>query len=134
MNDCTFCRIIRGDEPRHHVWEDDQFIVFLTRRPMHPGHLVIVPRHHVDYFFDMDEATYAAIFQVARQLEPVLHNLTKAKRIGLAVEGFGIAHAHLHLIPMDRKGGLDSTLAYDATEEELTNMSTQLRQALAVAT
>lgn len=126
---CVFCQIVSGQEPRHHVWEDERFMVFLTRRPLKPGHLLIIPKAHVDYFFDMEHDLYRGIFEVARMLEPKLKRVTKAVRIGLAVEGFGVGHAHLHLIPMFKRGGLDSFLAYNASEDELRTMSEQLRLA-----
>ena len=130
MTDCVFCRIVAGTEPRHHVWEDEQYLAMLTKRPLMTGHLLIIPKAHVDYFFDMDENLYRDIFMIARRIEPALKKFTDAKRIGLAVEGFGVSHAHLHLIPMMGHGGLDSQLAHDVPEDELSATAEQLRQAL----
>lgn len=130
MTDCVFCKIVSGDEPRHHVWEDDRFLAFLTLFPHRRGHLLIIPKDHVDYFFDMNPELYRDIFAVARKLHPVVRQVSGAIRVGMAVEGFGVAHAHLHLIPMAKNGHLDSSSAYRASEEELRSTSAALRQAL----
>ncbi|MBI5466979.1 MAG: HIT family protein [Candidatus Kerfeldbacteria bacterium] len=131
MTDCLFCRIVAGDEPRHHVWEDDEFIAILDRKPVNPGHTLIIPKAHTNYLFALPPDTYSGLFLAARRLEPALKRLTGAPRIGLAVEGFGVDHVHLHVIPLFRHGDIDPHRATPASEEDLLPMAEQLRQELA---
>ncbi len=130
MTPCIFCQIVNGAEPRHHIWEDDAFVAFLDRRPLNPGHLLIVPKKHESYVYDMEESAYSALFIVARQLEPALRRATNAKRIGLAVEGFGVDHVHLHMIPINHANEMDPNKARIVTEEELQNVGEKIIRAL----
>ncbi len=127
MNNCVFCEMIAGTQSSYFVWQDDRYFTMLDKRPLMTGHLLVIPKVHVDYFFDMDENLYRDIFVLARRIEPVLKRFSGAKRIGLAVEGFGVSHAHLHIIPIMKHGGLDSQLAHDVPENELSATAEQLR-------
>lgn len=131
MTDCLFCRVVAGQEPRHHIWEDEAFLAILDRKPVNPGHLLIIPKEHVGYLFDLPATTYTGLFQSARRLEPALKRLTGAARIGVAVEGFGVDHVHLHVIPLFRHGDIDPHRATVASEEELATMADRLRKELA---
>lgn len=130
MNNCIFCNIISGDEPRHHIWEDDHYAAFLDRKPVNPGHVLIVPRLHIGYVFDLPDELYDGLFRSARRLEPALRKATQAKKIGLAIEGFGVDHVHLHVIPMYGGHELDPHRAKLASEEELRTMAEKIKQQL----
>ncbi len=130
MNDCIFCRMVAGAEPKHHIWENDQFMTILTWHPHQPGHMLIIPKRHVDYFFDMSKDEYLDLMALAYKFQPTLKRITKPIRIGLAVEGFGVGHAHLHMIPLHGPAGLDSKLAHFVSEEELASMAKTIREAL----
>lgn len=130
MKDCVFCRIIRGEEPSHQVWEDQDFLAFLSKQPLQSGHLLIVPKIHVAEIFQLPPKLYSGLFKVAKKIEPAVRRVTKAPRIGLAVEGFSVEHAHLHLVPVFGHGGLDSRLAHDVSAHELDTMAKQLRGVL----
>jgi histidine triad (HIT) family protein len=131
MNDCIFCKIINGEVPSEKVWENDKFFAFMDIRPLNPGHMLILPKKHVDYIFDIDNETYNGLFETAKNVfaEP-LKEITGAKRIGMVVEGFGVAHCHLHLVPINHGNELDPKRAYNATPEELKNYGSLLKEKL----
>jgi histidine triad (HIT) family protein len=105
--DCIFCKIAGGQVQSFKIWENDRFYSFLDANPLNQGHLLIIPKRHVDYFFDLNNEEYIEIMEIARKIEGPLKKATRAKRIGLVVEGFEIAHAHLHLIPLHNSNDLD---------------------------
>ena len=128
MNKCIFCEIRDGESSAFIVWEDEKFLAFLDIYPINPGHIDIIPKEHVDYLFDLDEELYSQIFVLARQLAAPLKKATGAKRIGVAVEGFGVPHAHVHLVPLHKGMELDPNRAKKVTEEELGKMCEKIRK------
>jgi histidine triad (HIT) family protein len=117
--DCAFCRIVGGKVPAYRVWEDGDFLAFLDTRPINPGHLLLVPRKHVDYVFDLPSTLYHGLFSAAKKLAPVLKVLTEAERVGVALEGFGVPHVHLHLVPLYHANELNPERARSASDGEL---------------
>ncbi len=129
---CAFCEIAAGRAPAEIVWADERFLAFLDTSPIAPGHLLLIPRAHAPSVFDLPDAEYAELFQRARALQRVLLATVGSRRIGLAVEGFGVEHAHVHLVPVDRGGDLDPGRQQRASPEELRATGERLREALAV--
>jgi histidine triad (HIT) family protein len=114
-----FTRIARREFPAHIVWENAEFLAFMAVTPISPGHLLLVPKEQVESIYDLTEDTYARFWQIVRRLEAPLRRATGAARIGLAFEGFGVAHAHVHLVPVCRRGDLDPSRATQVTLDEL---------------
>lgn len=129
MGTCVFCDIIKGVEPAHRVWESEEFLAFLTRRPCNPGHTVLIPKVHVDYVFDLEDPLYSSIFRAARQLAEPIRQATGAARTGIAVEGFSVPHVHLHLVPLHGVSELDPHRHTDQTQQELAEMARRIRDA-----
>ena len=127
MDTCSFCRIIKGAEPAHSVWESNDFLAFLTRRPCNPGHTLLIPKIHVDYVFDLKEPLYANIFRAAKQLSEPIKQATNAKRIGVAIEGLSVPHVHLHLVPLYNVSELDPHRHIEQTQQELAEMAGRIR-------
>ena len=98
-----FTRIINGEIPCYKVAEDDRFIAFLDVRPLKPGHTLVVPRKEVDYIFDLDEETLAGMMVFARKIALAMKEVIECRRIGVAVLGLEVPHAHIHLIPLTRE-------------------------------
>lgn len=98
-----FTRIINGEIPCYKVAEDDRFIAFLDVRPLKPGHTLVVPKKEVDYIFDLDEETLAGMMIFARRIALAMKEVIDCKRIGVAVLGLEVPHAHIHLIPLTRE-------------------------------
>jgi histidine triad (HIT) family protein len=127
METCIFCQIIKGVEPAHRVWESDDFLAFLTRRPCNPGHTLLIPKIHVDYVFDLEEPLFSEIFRAAKQLSEPIKNATDAKRVGVAIEGLSVAHVHLHLVPLYNISDLDPNRHIEQTQQELAEMAARIR-------
>lgn len=101
-----FTRIINGEIPCYRVAEDDRYIAFLDVRPLKPGHTLVVPKKEVDYIFDMDENALAGMMLFAQKVAKAMKEVIDCKRIGVAVIGLEVPHAHIHLVPLTREGDL----------------------------
>ena len=102
----VFTRIINGEIPCYRVAEDDRYIAFLDVRPLKAGHTLVVPRREVDYIFDLDEDTLAGMMIFARKVAKAMKEVSECNRIGIAVIGLEVPHAHIHLIPISREGDM----------------------------
>lgn len=127
MENCIFCKIVEGLEPAHKIWENEELLAFLSIHPCNPGHICLIPKIHVDYVFDLENALYFGIFQVAKQLSAPLKKATNAKRIGIAIEGFSVPHVHLHLVPLYNVAELDPHRHIKQTAEELMETAEKIR-------
>ncbi|MEK6958564.1 MAG: HIT domain-containing protein, partial [archaeon] len=88
---------------------------------------MIIPKHHVDYFYDLPGDEYQEIFELAKKLERPLRNATGAKKIGLVVEGFAVPHAHLHLVPLHKSNDIDPCKAKPGVSHEMKIMAEKIR-------
>lgn len=101
-----FTRIIKGEIPCYRIAEDDRFIAFLDVRPLKPGHTLVVPKKEIDYIFDLDEKTLADMMLFARKVAVAMKEVIECRRIGVAVIGLEVPHAHVHLIPITKESDL----------------------------
>lgn len=121
MENCIFCKIIAGEIPCYKVWEDEQFLAFLDVNPVKEGHTLLVPKQHINYYFEMSDELISQINIKAKLIAEKLKTAFKPKtgRIGLAVVGMGVPHVHLHLIPLDREADINPENAQKASPEQL---------------
>ena len=131
MDTCIFCKILNGSAPAHKVWENESFLAFLDINPVNPGHTMIIPKHHIDYVFDLAEPHYSELFRIAKELSEPLKRATQANRIGVVIEGFGVSHLHVHLVPINGVNELNPTRARRATAAELAVVAIDIRNELA---
>ena len=101
MKNCVFCKIIKGEIPAIKIWEDKKYLIFLDMKPINPGHLLVIPKKHIRLIFDLDDKDYSELMLKAKEFAKDLKSKMKSKRIGMIVEGFGVPHAHVHLIPIN---------------------------------
>src|SRR5688572_18870007 len=127
---CIFCEILAGRAPAAIAWENAEFVAFLDHQPIQPGHLLLVPREHIDYLFDLEGPRYRDLWDCAQKLAILLKQATGADRIGVAVEGYGVPHLHVHLVPINRLGDLDPCKQHPVARDELDRMAEQIRSAL----
>jgi histidine triad (HIT) family protein len=104
-----FTKIINREIPGHIVAEDDQFIAFLDVMPLVMGHTLVVPKKEVDYIFDLEDETLAALSIFSKKVATAVRETVPCKRIGIAVIGLEVPHAHIHLVPMNSVGDINFT-------------------------
>ncbi|WP_133273198.1 HIT family protein [Hymenobacter radiodurans] len=97
-----FSRIVSGELPAFKVAEDADHLAFLDITPLVEGHTLVIPKREVDYIFDLPPAELAALHQFAQRVAQAVRDAVPCKRIGVAVIGLEVPHAHIHLIPMNR--------------------------------
>ena len=128
---CLFCSIVEKYDPNHEVvWQDEEHLAFLDAYPEHEGHLLVVPKAHTDYLFDLSDDAYDRLFAFAREVGRKLKAATGCERVVLAVEGYEIPHVHVHLVPSDKPVGLVG-LQEGASHDpaELAKVADRLRRA-----
>jgi histidine triad (HIT) family protein len=126
-----FSRIVAGEIPAQRLREDDRFLAFLDVRPIRPGHSLVIPKQEIDHFFDLPDDLLGELMVFAKPVANAIRAVTGAARVGCAVVGVEVPHAHLHLIPVDGVGDLDFRKASDASQDDLASMAERIRSALA---
>ena len=101
MEDSVFTKIIKGEIPCHKVFENDKVIAFLDVHPLSEGHTLVVPKVQIDHIWDMERDDYAYLWGVTRKLGKHIRQTLGATRVGVVVEGFGVPHVHIHLVPIE---------------------------------
>jgi len=104
-----FTKIIKGEIPCYKVAEDDNFLAFLDIAPIAKGHTLIVPKVQIDYIFDMEDDALSAMFCFAKKVAKAMKPNVNCTKIGVAVIGLDVPHAHVHLVPVAGTGDLDFT-------------------------
>lgn len=102
-----FSRIAAGEIPSYKVAEDDRHYAFLDINPVAAGHTLVIPRREVDYLFDLDPEELGDLMKFAQKVAKGLKAATGCARVGMAVIGMDVPHAHIHLIPLNSEGDLD---------------------------
>ena len=102
-----FSKIAAGVIPSYKVAEDERFYAFLDINPLAEGHTLVIPRKEVDYLFDLDADTYAGLWDFAARVARAIRVAIPCKRVGVAVLGMEVPHAHIHLVPLQTEGDLD---------------------------
>ena len=96
-----FSKIVNGEIPCYKVYEDDEFLAFLDAFPVSKGHVLVIPKKETDYIFDIEDQSYARMWQFAKKISKALKLSVSCERIGISVIGLEVAHAHIHLLPMN---------------------------------
>jgi histidine triad (HIT) family protein len=102
-----FTKIINGEIPAYKIAEDDFFLAFLDINPLAKGHTLVIPKKEVDYIFDLDDTLYAGIFAFSKKVAKAIKASVKCERIGVAVIGLEVPHAHIHLVPINHVGDIN---------------------------
>jgi histidine triad (HIT) family protein len=125
-----FTRIIEREIPAHILHEDNDFLAFLDARPIREGHTLVVPKTEIDDVFDLSNPLLGGLLPFARPVAKAIQEVTGAARIGIAVIGIEVPHAHVHLVPIDGLHDLDFRRARPATDDELAAAAERIRTAL----
>lgn len=102
-----FSRIIAGEIPCYKVAEDDNYFAFLDINPVAEGHTLVVPKHEIDYLFDLSDAEYSGLTLFAKRVAEAIRKAVPCQRVGVAVMGLEVPHAHIHLVPIQRESDMN---------------------------
>jgi histidine triad (HIT) family protein len=125
-----FSQIAAGEIPAHKLREDDRFLAFLDIRPIRAGHTLVIPKQEIDHLFDLPDELLGDLFVFAKPVAAAIREVTGAARVGVAVVGVEVPHAHVHLVPLDDVHDIDFRRARPADPDELAAMAERLRAAL----
>ena len=122
-----FTKIINGEIPCHKIAETDDFFAFLDVFPCAPGHTLVVPKKEIDYLFDLSDELYGGLMAFAKSLEPAIRKAVPCKRVGVAVIGLEVPHAHVHLIPMNSMADMNFNAKIKISQEELAEIASKIK-------
>lgn len=123
-----FTKIVNGEIPAYKVAETDRYLAFLDVNPNAKGHTLCIPKQEVDQLFDMDAEHYAGLMAFAHQVATALKKTVPCKRIGMAVIGLEVPHAHVHLIPLNEMDEMRFQNKVRLTAEEFTDLANRISQ------
>jgi histidine triad (HIT) family protein len=125
-----FTRIINGEIPCFKIAEDELFIAFLDIRPQQKGHTLVVPKLEIDYIFDQPDEVLQSMLTFARPIAKAIEQCVTCKRVGLAVVGLEVPHAHLHLIPIKQISDLSFSEPKKFSDQEMESLAAEIRSYL----
>ncbi len=126
-----FSRIVAGEIPSYKVAEDDKFFAFLDINPLVKGHTLVIPKQEVDYIFDLSDEDLAAMHVFAKKVALAIGKAFPCKKVGMAVLGLEVPHAHIHLIPMQSENDmLFSNPKLQLSDDEFKAVAEAIRVAL----
>ena len=102
-----FTKIINGEIPSYKIAEDDKFYAFLDIAPLAKGHTLVVPKQEIDYIFDIEDELLAQMHIFAKKVARAIQEAIPCEKVGMAVIGLDVRHAHIHLVPLQEVGDLN---------------------------
>ena len=102
-----FSKIVNGEIPCYKIAENDRFFAFLDINPMTKGHTLVIPKVEEDYIFNLDDKTFSDLMLFAKRVAHAIEKAIPCKRIGVAVIGLEVPHAHIHLIPINQESDMN---------------------------
>jgi histidine triad (HIT) family protein len=127
-----FSRIIAGEIPCYKIAEDENFFAFLDINPMAKGHTLVVPKIEEDYIFNLDDKTLSDMMLFSKKVAKAIEKSVTCLRIGVAVIGLEVPHAHIHLIPINKEADMNfKNPKLKLTAEEMTGIADNIKQNLA---
>jgi len=121
MEDCIFCRIVRGEIPAEKIYEDDLVLAFLDINPVNYGHVLIIPKDHYQWFYEVPDDILSHLIIKSKQIVSAIKKALKCDYVALSVVGIDVPHFHLHLIPRWFEDGMPSfwpTKKYKESQEK----------------
>ena len=126
-----FSKIIKGEIPSYKIAEDDRFFAFLDIHPLAKGHTLVIPKQEVDNLFDLDDETYKDLWLFAKKIARALDRSMTCERVGVAVVGLEVPHAHIHLLPINGIYDIDfSKPKLELGPEEFTLIAKRVSEAI----
>ena len=124
-----FSKIVNGEIPSYKIAENDHCIAILDINPLVMGHVLVIPKKEVDYIFDLEDDLYTELWVFAKKVSGAIKNAIPCKRIGIAVIGLEVPHAHIHLIPLQNVSDINFTRPkLHPSQEELEKSAEAIRK------
>lgn len=124
-----FSKIVTGEIPCYKIAENESCLAFLDAFPLKKGHVLVIPKKEIDYIFDLDNATYNGLMSFARDVAIALKKAIPCNRIGVSVIGLEVAHAHIHLIPMNSTNDMNfANEKLKFSKEEFQEIADQIKR------
>jgi len=125
-----FTKIVSGEIPSYKIAETDKFLAFLDVFPIAKGHGLVIPKKEVDYIFDMENEEYKELWSFAKMVGKKIEKIIPCERIGIAVIGLEVAHAHIHLVPINDIGDINfSKPKLKFPDEEMAELAKSIQEA-----
>ncbi|QEC52187.1 histidine triad (HIT) family protein [Anseongella ginsenosidimutans] len=126
-----FSKIITGEIPAWKVAEDENYLAFLDISPLAAGHTLVIPKKEIDYLFDIEDDLYTGLQLFAKKVAKAVGKAVPCKRVGVAVVGLEVPHAHIHLIPINKVSDIDfSRPKLKLGDEEMKTICEKIRAEL----
>ena len=126
-----FSKIISGDIPAYKVLENENFLAFLDIFPLAKGHVLVIPKKETDYLFDISSDEYIELWKFTQQVAKAMDKVIECKRIGVAVIGLEVPHAHIHLVPLNNVSDINfERPKLSFSEKEMDEVAHRIRKAL----
>lgn len=122
-----FTKIINGEIPAYKIAEDENYLAFLDVNPNAKGHTLCIPKQEIDKIFDMEEAHYLGLLKFSRKISKALEKTVACKRVGMAVIGLEVPHAHVHLIPLNEMDEMRFQNKVKLTKEEFEELAESIK-------
>jgi len=118
---------VKGEIPSYKVAEDENFLAFLDIFPLAAGHVLVIPKKETDYLFDLDAESYSGLMLFTRRVAAAMKKVIPCKKVGVAVLGLEVPHAHIHLIPLNSEADINfSRPKLNLTSEEFTKIAAKI--------
>lgn len=123
-----FTRIVNGEIPCHKIAETEDFLAFLDIQPVAKGHTLVIPKKEIDYIFDLEDQYLADLMRFAKKVAKAIEAHVPCERIGVAVVGLEVPHAHVHLIPINSIADMSfEKKRLSFTQEEFANIAAEIQ-------
>lgn len=129
-----FSKIVKGEIPSYKIAESDDYYAFLDINPLAKGHTLVIPKQETDYLFDLDDTTYQGLMLFSKNIAHAIEEAVPCKRIGVAVLGLEIPHAHVHLIPINSEADINfANPKLKLSEDEFQSIATAIREKVKIS-
>lgn len=129
MEAFVFTKIVNGDIPAYKIAEDDRYLAFLDVFPTTEGHTLVIPKQQIDYIFDMDDELYLGLMAFAKRVAAAIERAVPCKRVGIAVVGLEVPHAHVHLIPLNSMQDMNFANKKQFSQQEFEETAEKIKAA-----
>lgn len=131
MEETIFTKIVKGEIPSYKVAETEDFYAFLDISPLAKGHTLVIPKAQIDYFFDIDDDKMGEMMLFAKKIAKAIKKTTDCIKVGVAVVGLEVPHAHVHLVPMKKVSDLNfANPKVSLTSEEFKEIAANIAAAM----